>query len=889
MVHRATHLTNVRDLPSTFVGRLADCAGIANAFDEGARLVTLTGSGGVGKTRVALRLGLTLCESYSAPGGGGVWMCDLTEVHDLRAICATIANVLGFSLTSGTERENCEEVARVLGARGRILLILDNFEQLVDHAATTVHRWLESAPHLRILVTSRVPLGLAGETRWLLPGLELPAIDAPPDAITHAAAVELFVRRAREVRGDRTFDAEELLAVADIVRRIDGVPLAIELAAARTNALSLKDLRDRLDRSLALLVKRGKSGDRHASMRQVILDSHDMLPATPRVIFAKCAVFQASFSLDAAEEILGPDGDVLTSLETLVEHSLLRSSVDDQGVRFSLYQTIREVAEEKLDGLGARSAIAERHATFFAAFAQQADDTAVMADLENCLAAHHNAVERKDRVASERLALSLSRVLRTRGLLQLRFRLLEEAMQCGSTKSASNSANAALQIERGYARGELGDTEGALRDFNEGLASAVATEDFLLQALAETRIAEFIEARGATGEARVSLGRALTAIEKAEKSRAARACEASIHARVGHTFRREGDLDRAEIATHQAIVLLREVGAKETLAMALYEAAAIAFFRSRYDAARAYIDEGLLLAQASGARLAEASLTSELGELLQEQGRLSEAIDTHARAVELFRDVGNLYREGSTLYYLATAYAEQGSPREAFALLARALEQLRSFGSPRYVALIESCRAALLADEGNDAAAHAALAAADKAAEGCESEKAVLATLAIHRLHVQFSSLEPTARLSALEQARALCAQNPSDDPRFALRSLEARARGVNPGRPDTLVVRAEGRGFRLPGGANDIDLSTRAPLCRILAALAHQRKIAPGKPLSLDDVLTAGWPDERVDHASATNRVYVALATLRKLGLKDHIRTVRHGYILDPATPVDF
>lgn len=327
-----------------------------------------------------------------------------------------------------------------------------------------------------------------------------------------------------------------------------------------------------------------------------------------------------------------------------------------------------------------------------------------------------------------------------------------------------------------------------------------------------------------------------------------------------------------------ASALYRAVGDREGEARMLYESAVVALFRQQFDAARQRIEEGLELAQALEARQLEAAFVSGLGVLLQEVGELDAAIAHHTRAVQAFRDLGNRHREGSALYYLGGSYLERNELVEALAVFEQAAIVIAAVGAHRYAALIDSARGAAM--RGHRATAQAAFDTADRAAGLCESERALAATLAIHRLHLSSSPAEAT-----LAKARELVDSATGDDPRFALRVLSrALSGGATPG--GAWEVASDGSRFRAPGG-DDVDLSKRHPLRRMVAALAHHRVTAPGDTLGFDELLAAGWPDERIAQAAALNRLHVALTTLRKLGLRDLLRSGERGYLFDPAVPV--
>ncbi len=301
------HLPAERD---AFVGRGADLQAIARHFDTGARLVTLLGPGGTGKTRLAVRYG----HAWLGDWPGGVWFCDLSEASTLDGIHYAAGSALGVRLGAG---DAAAQLAEAIAGRGRCLVVLDNFEQVAQHAAATVGRWLDGAPEAAFMVTSRERLNLAGEV--VQPVEPLP-LDGP--------AIELFVVRARAQRPDFVLDDAQRAVVAEVTSLLDGLPLAIELAAARIAVLSPAQLLLRLRDRFKLLAGRGGTG-RQATLRAAIDWSWQLLTAWEQSAFEQCSVFEGGFTLAAAEAVVDlapwPDAPpVIDAVQALVDKSLLR-------------------------------------------------------------------------------------------------------------------------------------------------------------------------------------------------------------------------------------------------------------------------------------------------------------------------------------------------------------------------------------------------------------------------------------------------------------------------------------------------------------------------------------------------------------------------------------
>ncbi len=903
----ASAATNVRESPSSFVGRESDLSAILLRFDEGARLVTILGPGGMGKTRAATRFARLHEEAFRAHGGGGAWFCDLTDATSVDAMCGVVIAALGATQPrSGEERTIVEDVGREIARRKRVLLVLDNLEQLESDAARVVHAWMLSAPDARFLATSRTVLGIPGENLVHLEPLAVPGPTPSAEEIRSTQGVDLFLRRAREVRPGFEPSPSELATLAEVVRATDGIPLAIELAAARVAVLTLEQLKRRLVAPLELLVRRDDSG-KHGSMRRAIVASFAQLDATSRARLGASSVFRGGFTLEAAERVLiGPVDGVLPTIEALVARSLLRAREREGEIRFSSFEAIRELASEELASHPqARDEAVGRHARYYAelggALAKEASTAGgagaralISRELDNLVVAHASAVAETKRnpggdgpALSLTIALALAPVLTSRGQLELCLTLLDLSIEAATSASIEPSGVAEALLARGITRRSVGDTGLAKADLTAALTRARDSGDAMLEAQARLRWGELVEALGETGAARAELILALRCLERAPRDRMQRAQEAALRARLGHTHRREGDLDAAERETMRAIELYREAGCDEELPTALYEAGVIAMFRRSYLEARTHFDEGIVLARAVASEPAEAILSSGLGILLQEQGRIDDSLALHARAVHLFRVVGTPVREASALYYLASAFLERGERLQATPLLSRAFEIMHASGWPRYEVLIAGCLAAASADARDLDSAMAWLEKATSAASACESEPAIRATLAIHEAHVALARASADDLRAIGDRVQVLAADQSNDDVRFALRLFTARARPEARVPTSALALFEEGARFKVPGGSSPIDLSRRIPLRRILFALATLRVASPGEPLSMDEIVRAGWPGERIGSDAAANRVRVALATLRKLGLRDAIITVQGGYLLDPATAV--
>lgn len=360
---------------TSFIGRERQIREIAERL-LATRLLTLTGPGGTGKTRLALRVAEELLPEFD----DGAWFVALDAVRDPGLVPSAIATALDLHVVGDQPMVDAVES---WVTDHEALLVLDNFEQ-VAAAAPIVSRLLAAAPRLRILATSRTPLRLYGEQQYPVPPLAGgSATTATVDTVSQYEAVRLFIERALAVKPDFRVTNENAPAVAQITARLDGLPLAIELAAARIKLLTPEEMLARLERSMSLLSSSAQDlPERQRTLRGAIEWSHEMLSPTERVLFARLSIFRGSFSLEAAELVCGEglEGDALDGVASLIDKSLLRSAESDRETRFRMLETIREYARERLTDAGAYAGLARRHAEHYFSLAGEAEPHLTGAD-----------------------------------------------------------------------------------------------------------------------------------------------------------------------------------------------------------------------------------------------------------------------------------------------------------------------------------------------------------------------------------------------------------------------------------------------------------------------------------------------------------------------------
>jgi len=411
---------------SSFIGRDTELAKVRRLVD-GSRLVTLTGAGGAGKTRLGLQAAAGLLDR----AGDGVWFADLASLQDPGLVAVTVANVLGVRQEPG--RPALDALVAAVAGRG-LLVLLDNCEHVIGECAKVADAMLRGCPNVRLLATSREPLGIDGERVYRVPSLGVPADGADAGAIRASEAVRLLEDRAAAQGMPLAWNEDNVAVAGRICRRLDGIPLAIELAASRLRVMPASELEARLDERFALLTGGSRAGlPRQQTLRAMVDWSWELLTGTERAVLAGLSVFAGGFGLAAAEAVAaGPDipaAEVAGQLGALVDKSLVQFGDTGAGTgRYRLLETVRQYAARQLDALGPAVAGAARiaHRDYYLALAVTAAPQLVAADqgawldrldveLDNLRAAIAFSLTLADLEPGLRLAASLRTYWRARG------------------------------------------------------------------------------------------------------------------------------------------------------------------------------------------------------------------------------------------------------------------------------------------------------------------------------------------------------------------------------------------------------------------------------------------------------------------------------------------
>jgi predicted ATPase/DNA-binding CsgD family transcriptional regulator len=639
------------------------------------RLVTLTGPGGVGKTHLGLRIAGDLIAEFA----DGVRFVSLAPIRDPDLVVPAIAQTLG--LREAGERPLLERLKSHLRDK-RLLLLLDNFEQVTE-AAPVVAELLKSCASLKALVTSRETLRLSGEQEFPLPPLELPDPNRPPGTEARYDAVELFVERARAVKPDFRLTGENAPLVAEICVRLDGLPLAIELAAARIKLLPPRKMLRRLEHRLRLLT----TGARDAPARQKTLEktmewSYDLLNADEQLSFRRLAVFSGGCSLEAAEWVVGePGGDTLGMLAALIDKNLLRQAEGDDGeARLMMLETIREYAIKRLSSSGEEESIRRAHAEYYLALAEEAGPgltTAGQVKWLNLLDAEHDnlraalqwALERNEAETGLRLGRALWRFWYLRCYLSEGQRWLEETL---ALSGGSPILRAGVLSGAGHIAWGRGDFERAATLREESLKLFRQLGDKAGIAASLNGLSFVSRMRGDYAAAREMCSEALVIYRELDD----RWGIAQSLFLSGATAAFQGDHEAGRPLLEESVALYREVGEGQGLADALGVLGMSALSREDYGAVRPLLEECRKIVQSVGYRRGLAKTSSCLGDLVLNQGDPGKAHALYTEGLEILKELDDKWWMAWCLEGLAGVAAAQGQPERA-ARIFGATETLR--------------------------------------------------------------------------------------------------------------------------------------------------------------------------------------------------------------------
>jgi non-specific serine/threonine protein kinase len=647
---------------SRFIGREREIEQVSQAL-RASRLVTLTGSGGCGKTRLAIAVAQLVRNEHR----DGAWLVDLAPLADPRLVVHDVATALGVREQPG--RALRETLVDSLKAKC-LLLILDNCEHLLDACSALLSVLVPGCPELRVLATSREPLGLAGEQTIRVGSLALPEESATPagvDALLRFDAVALLVERAQLANPDFVLSDADAADALAICRRLDGIPLAIELAAARLKVLSVAQVLERLKDRFKLLTGGSRAAlPRHQTLRATLDWSHDHLSDAERVLYRRLAIFAGGCTLASAEAACVGDAleasDVLDLLTRLVDKSLLVVS-DSQGApRYRYLESVRQHAQEKLDEAGDGSTAITRHRDFFVAFAEEAQQGLRGADQHAWLARmdadHDNVRAVLDRCASDpagadsglRLAAACGMYWHWRGHWNEGRRRLDTAL-AHAEAGGRTAPRARALCAAGWLAWMQGDSEPARSLSEESISIAREVGDARCIAMALNSLGMIALRSGDLATARAVLGDSLAIWREIGDRRGI----AGALNNLGGLALDARDLGTARALAQESLAIRRELGHASDIAASLSSLGVVAFDAGDLASARRFDEECLAIYRGTGDKSGVARSLKNLGVVARAGGDLGTARALFQESLAIRREIGDEYGIVMTLHDLGLA------------------------------------------------------------------------------------------------------------------------------------------------------------------------------------------------------------------------------------------
>lgn len=728
----AARITNLPIPLTSFVGRTHETAavkGLLTATRNKIRLLTLTGAGGSGKTRLAIQAATDLIDSF----GQGVWWVELAALNEGGSVLRAIATSLGVRESAG---QPLEQSVPTFVADKQMLLVLDNCEHLIEACATVAAGLLSQCPNLQILATSREPLNIAGETLWQVPTFTTPdpAAGIQADSLLQFECLQLFAERAASVQPSFALSAANVQAVAEICQRLDGIPLAIELAAARIKVLSAEQIVSHIKSERFALLTQGQRlvSPRQQTLLATIDWSYNLLSERERELFRQVAVFQGSFGLDALQQVVSLPAEMglsqhpLDILTQLVDKSLIIVETQGGQNRYRLLETLHEYARKQFATPAALHAVQQRHAACFLQLAEQADAEfsgihqeewlpqldAEYPNLRSALAFANTGSERE---LPLRLAAALWKYWDTRGYFSEGRAWLATALAQRGAASPVIQARALTaagffairQDDYDQARLLLEESVALLAPENEPLALAnallylsdvdmrtgqyPAAQARLLQSLAGYRALNHpggvARTLGHLGNWAWDQGQPRAAydyyVESLQILRQAgnQVSVATALFNVGNALRALGDFAAASAHYEECIAIARATNNPGLQGVTLRNLGLIAYHQKEYAAAYQYCEEGLRILLEIGEKSNAGFGMINLGWVLQAMGEEQRAFDYFRQSLALMHSLGHARGTSFALETIASLLIDHQQPPALVASLLGATEKIRQEGN----------------------------------------------------------------------------------------------------------------------------------------------------------------------------------------------------------------
>ncbi len=816
-------------------GREQELASLKAALDRGERVITIVGPGGVGKTRLARELGAQIESCF----------CDLGSVVATDGLLFALAQAAQCSVAGMERKAAMGPLAEAVSTTR--LLVLDNCEHLIDDVSQLISALHDAGLTSTIVATSRERLRQRDELVVdLAPLIAPPADEADNSTIMANPAVALFVERAKRIDSGFQAHADDWATIARIARRLDGLPLALELAASRVSIMGVADLERRLEQSLTML----DHGPRNVAARQRTLQatvewSWNLLSEDERLALAELSLFGGDFTISDAEALLSANAVSLT--QALRDKSLLASN----GVYLRMPILIRAFAQGRLAELDPKAQATSRLVSHYGRLGKELG-------------------ERLEHDGSEHLDAAV----RLREHFESAFDWAEQGH--GDFMLATYALFAVAGVY--LTRGPLDGYANRLARARERLSELSADDELLT--LGAFTFGRILSARGDLDGSQAAFKEALARPTGAKR-------RAFLHLSLGHVATARDDYETAVSHYQDGLKLARAAGEELLAGRILSNLGVVEVERGNLDGARTYYGEALVVYRRLGDSVREGTVLGNIGNIFREEGDLDSAASHYSRAVEHALDGGDLVTASIFEGMLAAVHQARNELDKARPLYQRACERLEAAGHLAAPVLFGMWSSAL-ADADEIVLAEATLGKA----RALSKTDAPCTSLDVHEGNLQLALARRAASHGQTKQAaqhreQALAATIAggiaNERVRTALDLLQAALdREEQTAATKALLVARDGSSVELPNGAR-IDLCSRPTLRRVMVALATARDAQPGHGLSPYDVFDAGWPGEQIMPDAAMNRVRVAISTLRRLGLRDMLVT-DDGYRLDSS-----
>jgi predicted ATPase/class 3 adenylate cyclase len=668
---------------TSFIGREQEIVEVKGLLSK-TRLLTLTGPGGAGKTRLALQVAAEVLEDFT----DGVWLVELAPLSDPDLVAQTVASAINVREQPG--RPILTTLSEYLQPK-RLLLVLDNCEQVLAACARVSDTLLRASSNMRILTTSREALGIAGETSWRVPSLSLPDPQHLPslERLSAYEAVRLFIDRAVAVLPTFTVTKENAPWIAQVCHRLDGIPLAVELAAVRVKGLSVEQIATRLDDRFRLLTGGSRTAlPHHQTLRAAMDWSYDLLSEPERIALRRLAAFAAGFALDAAEAVCGGDGldasEVLDLLMHLVDKSLVVAEEQGGEARYRLLETVQQYGRERLQASGEAAAVQRRHRDWYLGFAGRAEPKLFGAEqaawldrLEgeqgNLRAALMWSIESGSTEAALGLVGALWRFWAVRGHFEEGSGWLEAVL---GVVERSSDTPPAFRAKALNAAGYLALSRG---DF--AMARSLLEESLAIQRQLGDK-ADIAASLSNLGTAAIHQGDIVVARSLLEEGLAIRRelgdkvdIAGSLND-LGSAAMQQGDYVMARSLLEESLAIRRQLEDKAGIAASLNNVSMVAIQQRDYAAARSFLEESVRLSQDVGDKWLNAVALDSLGDLTRAQGDYAAARSLYEESLAICRQLEDQGGIASCLEGLAAVASAKGQHEQAAQLFAAA-EALR--------------------------------------------------------------------------------------------------------------------------------------------------------------------------------------------------------------------